>query len=117
MKTMVLFCMSTALFSAGAAYAAHAKLVRSVPEAGSVINGPPTTFVLEFSEYVRLRQVYVKTDDGKETLLHNLPQSDLKTITLPAPSLPAGHYVLEWQVFTHDSYALNGHFQFTVSTQ
>jgi len=45
--------------------------------------------------------------------IHN----DLKTITIPAPSLTAGHYVLEWSVFTHDSIALSGRIRFTVSAQ
>jgi methionine-rich copper-binding protein CopC len=117
MRKLLLLFLSTVLLSGGAAYAAHAKLVRSTPEDGSVGSEPPSAFVLEFTEYVRLRQVSIKKDDGKETLLHNLPQNDLKTITIPAPALAAGHYLLEWQVFTHDSYALSGRIRFTISAQ
>jgi methionine-rich copper-binding protein CopC len=117
MKKLLLLFLSSILFSGGAAYAGRAKLVHSTPEDGSVSNGPPATFVLEFSEYVMLREAYIKTDDGKETALQHLPQKDLKTITIPAPSLTAGHYTLEWQVFTHDSYALNGRIRFTISAQ
>ena len=115
MKKVLLVFLSIALFSGSSAYAGRAKFVKSTPENGSVSNAPPSAFVLEFTEAVTLHQVYIKKDNDKETPLGNLPRNDLKTMTIPAPSLAAGHYVLEWSVFTHDSVVLSGRIRFTVS--
>jgi methionine-rich copper-binding protein CopC len=115
MKKLLLVCLWLALFSGTSAYAAHAKLVKSTPEEGSVAAAPPSAFVLEFTEAVTLHQVFIKKDNDKETPVRNLPHNDVKTITIPAPSLAAGHYVLEWSVFTHESIALSGRIRFTVS--
>jgi methionine-rich copper-binding protein CopC len=115
MKKLLLVFLSIALFAGGSAYAARTKLVKSTPEDGSVSNAPPTAFVLEFSEAVTLHQVYIKKDNDKEKPLHNPQHNDLKTLTISAPPLTAGHYVLEWSVFTHDSIVLNGRIRFTVS--
>jgi len=115
MKKLPLVCMWIALFAGGSAYAAHAKLVKSTPGDGSVEDTAPSAFVLEFTEAVTLHQVFIKKDNDKEMPLRNLPHNDVKTITIPAPSLAAGHYVLEWSVFTHDSIALSGRIRFTVS--
>jgi len=115
MKKLLLACLWIALFSGSSAYAAHAKLVKSTPADGGVAAAPPSAFVLEFTEAVTLHQVFIKKDNDKETALRNLPHNDVTTITIPAPSLTAGHYVLEWSVFTHESIALSGRIRFTVS--
>jgi len=115
MKKLMFVALSIALFSSGSAYAAHAKLVKSTPEDGGVSNTPPTAFVLEFSEAVTLHQVYIKKDNDREKPLHSPQHNDVKTLTISAPPLTAGHYVLEWSVFTHDSILLNGRIRFTVS--
>jgi methionine-rich copper-binding protein CopC len=115
MKKVLLVFLSIALFSGSSAYAGRAKFVRSTPENGSVSDAPPSAFVLEFTDAVTLHQVFIKKDNDKETPLGNLPHNDVKTMTIPAPSLAAGHYVLEWSVFTHDSVVLSGRIRFTVS--
>ena len=96
-----------------AAHSAHAQLVNSTPADGSVIESPPSSFVFEFSEAVKFHQAFIKKDADKEKPL-NVPNTDAKTITIPAPSLTVGHYVLEWSVFTHDSKAVSGRIRFTV---
>ncbi len=115
MKKLLLGCLWMGLFSGGLAYAAHAKLVKSTPEDGSVAAASPSAVVLEFTEPVTLHQAFIKKDSDKETPLHNLPHNDTKTITIPVSSLAAGSYVLEWSVFTHESIALSGRVRFTVS--
>jgi len=117
MKKLLLVCLWIGLFSASSAYAAHAKLVKSTPEDGSVAGTPPSAFVLEFTEPVTLHEAFIKKDNDKETALHKLPHSDVKTITIPAPSLTAGNYVLDWSVFTHDSIVLHGRIRFSVSSE
>jgi methionine-rich copper-binding protein CopC len=118
MKTLLAF-LSIALVSSISAYAAHtihAQLVKSTPADGSVSDSPPSAFVFEFSEAVRFHQAFIKKDDDKERPLNNLPSKDAATLTIPAPSLTAGHYhVLEWSAFTHESRALSGRIRFTVS--
>ena len=114
MKKLLFVFLSIALVTGGSAYASHAKLVKTLPEDGSV-STPPTAFILEFSEAVTLHRAYIKKDNDKEKPLQNPQHNDLKTLTISAPALTAGHYVLEWSVFTHDSIVLNGRIRFTVS--
>jgi methionine-rich copper-binding protein CopC len=98
-----------------AAHSVHAQLVKSTPADVSVSDAPPPAFVFEFSEAVRFHQAFIKKDDDKENPLGNLPSKDAATLTIPAPSLTACHYVLEWSVFTHESRALSSRIRFTVS--
>jgi methionine-rich copper-binding protein CopC len=115
MRKLLLLSLSIALFSGGPAYAAHAKLMKSTPEDNSVSNTAPSDFVLEFTEPVTPHQVYIKKDNDKQTAISNLSRNDAKLIKIPVPSLTAGHYVLDWSVFTHDSIVLHGRIRFTVS--
>jgi methionine-rich copper-binding protein CopC len=117
MKKLFLALLSIALFSSTSAYAAKAQLVKSTPAEGSVNATPPSAFVLEFTEAVKLHQVYIKKDNDREVPLSNLSAKTAKTTTIPAPSLTAGHYVLEWSVFTQESTVLRGRIRFTVSTE
>ena len=115
-KFIALFAIT--LVSSTVAYAAHsvhAQLVQSTPADGSDSDTPPSAFVFVFSEAVRFHQAFIKKDDDKEKPLNNLPSKDAATLTIAAPSLTAGHYVLEWSVFAHESRALSGRIRFTVS--
>jgi methionine-rich copper-binding protein CopC len=112
----LLALVAITLFSSVSAHAGAAKFVASTPADGSSDSAAPlTAVVLEFSEAVQLHEVFIKKDGDKSTQLGNLPHNDAKTITIPAPSLTPGHYVLEWDVFTHDSRVLRGKIHFTVS--
>jgi methionine-rich copper-binding protein CopC len=115
MKNLLLVFLSIALFLGGSAYAADAKFVKSTPADGSVSDIPPSAFVLEFSEAVQLHQVFIKKDEGKSKPLGKLQSREAATVTIPAPPLTAGHYVLEWSVFADRSRVLSGRIQFTVS--
>ena len=121
-KLIVLFAItvfsSTFAYSSAFVYVPHppyAQLVKSTPADGSVSDTPPSAFVFEFSEAVRFYELNIKKGDGKSTPIGKLPDNDAKTMTIPAPSLTAGHYVLEWAVFTHDSRVLRGSIRFAVS--
>jgi methionine-rich copper-binding protein CopC len=117
MRKLIALIAITLLSStvAYAALAVHAQLVQSMPADGSVNDTPPSAFVFEFSEAVRFQRAFIKRDGDKEKALRDVRNADAKTITIPAPSLAAGHYVLEWSVFTHDSTVLSGRIGFTVS--
>ena len=115
MKKLLGF-LSIAIFSSIAAQAADIQILKSTPADGSVTDNPPAAFVLEFSDRVKLHNLYLKRDDEKRgKSVSNLPQADATAFTIPAPSLTSGGYVLEWQVFTRDSRALRGSVRFTVS--
>jgi methionine-rich copper-binding protein CopC len=117
MKIFLAF-LSIALFSSISAYttqSAHAQLVKSTPAEGSISDTPPPAFIFEFSEAVRFHQAFIKKDGDKEKPLGNLPSKDAATLSIPAPSLTAGHYVLEWIVLTHESRALSGRIRFSIS--
>jgi methionine-rich copper-binding protein CopC len=118
MKKLLLALLPITLLSITSGYAAHfanAQLVQSTPAEGSVSHAAPGAFVLEFSEAVTLHEAYIKKDNDKPQALHNVPQNNAKTITIPAPSLTAGQYVLEWSAFTHESRVISGGIRFTVS--
>ena len=115
MKTLLLVFLSIAVFSGGSAHAADAKLVKSTPSDGGVSETAPSAFVLEFSQAVQLHQVFIKKDDGKSQPLGKLQSKEAATVTIPAPPLTAGHYVLEWSVFADRSRVLSGRIRFTIS--
>ena len=115
MKNPLLMFLSIAFFLGSSAYAADAKLVKSTPADGGVSDTPPSAFVLEFSQAVQVHQIFIKKDDGKSKPLGKLPSKEAATVTIPAPSLTAGHYVLEWSVFSDRSRVLSGRIRFTVS--
>jgi methionine-rich copper-binding protein CopC len=115
MKKLLLALLAIALCSTTSAYAADTQLAESTPANGSTLNSPPAAFVFNFSKPVRFHDLDIKKDDGKSTRIGNLPTAHAATLTVPAPSLSPGHYVLEWQVFTDEDTALRGRVRFTVS--
>src|ERR1700732_3210495 len=117
MKRLFLVLLSAALFVTTSAYAADTQLAESTPANGSTLSAPPAAFVFNFSKPVRFHDLDIKKDDGKSTPIRNLPTAHTATLTVPAPSLSAGHYVLEWRVFTDESTALSGRVRFTVSAE
>jgi methionine-rich copper-binding protein CopC len=116
MTTLIRF-LALALFSTSSAYATDTQLAESTPANGSTLSSPPAAFVFKFSRPVRLHNLAIKKDDGKSTLIGNLPAAQAASLTVPAPSLSPGHYVLEWLVFTDQSTALRGRVRFTVSAE
>ena len=116
MKTVIGF-LALALFSTTSAYAGDTHLVESTPANDSTVTSPPAAFVFNFSKPVRFHDLDIKKDDGKSTPVGNLPSAHAASLTVTAPSLSPGHYVLDWRVFTDDSTALRGHLRFTVSAE
>jgi methionine-rich copper-binding protein CopC len=115
MKSLLLVFLSIVVLSGSSAHAADAKLVKSTPSDGGVSGTPPSAFVLEFSQAVQLHQIFIKKDDGKSQPLGKLQSKEAATVTVPAPPLTAGHYVLEWSVFADRSRVLSGRIRFTIS--
>jgi methionine-rich copper-binding protein CopC len=115
MKKLLLVFLPIILISSTSAYSTNTQFVKSTPADGSVSATPPSAFVFEFSKAVRFQRIYIKKDDDKEKQLNNLPNTDAAAITVPAPSLTAGHYVLNWSVFTQENRVISGRIRFTVS--
>ena len=113
MKTLIGY-FALALFSTTSAYAADTQLAESTPANGSSVSSPPAAFVFNFSKPVRFHDLNIKKDDGKSTPIGNLPTAHAASLSVPAPSLSPGHYVIEWRVFTDESTALRGRVRFTV---
>lgn len=118
MKSLIGF-LALALCSTASAYAAdtHTQLAESIPANDSTLSSPPAAFVFNFSKPVRFHDLEIKKDDGKSKPIGNLPTAHAASLTVPAPSLSPGHYVLEWRVFTDESTALSGRVRFTVSAE
>ena len=116
MKTLI-GCVTLALFSTISAYAADTQLMESTPANDSTLSSPPAAFVFNFSKPVRFHNLDIKKDDGKSTPISNLPTAHAASLTVAAPSLSPGHYLLEWRVFTDESTALRGNVRFTVSAE
>jgi methionine-rich copper-binding protein CopC len=103
------------LVSTASAYTGGTKFIKATPADGSVNGAPPTAIILEFSKPVQVHDADLKKDADKPKRLNSLPYNKATTITIPVPSLTAGHYVLEWSVFTMESAVLRGRLGFTVS--
>ena len=114
MKTVIGFLV-LALFSTASAYAGDTQLLESNPPNDSTLSSPPAAFVFNFSKPVRFHDLDIKKDDGNSTPIGNLPTAHSASLTVTAPSLGPGHYVLEWRVFTDESTALRGRVRFTLS--
>jgi len=106
--------LAVTILSTTLTQAANPHLLKSTPADGGVTATPPS-FVLEYSQPVHLHDLTLKRDDEKRpTPISNLPSKEATAFTIPAPSLMAGGYVLEWTVFTQSA-AFTGHVRFTVS--
>lgn len=111
----LLALLSIAIFASAAALASRPQLVKSTPADGS--SGPaPSAFIFEFSEPASFHELHIVKDGGKRASLGELPRTNAKTLTVRAPSLTSGQYVLEWSVFTN-SIALSGRIRFTVTPE
>lgn len=116
MKSLMGF-LALALFSTTSAYAGGTQLVESTPANDSTLSSPPAAFVFNFSRPVVFHDLDIKKDDGKSAPIGNLPTAHAANLTVTAPALSPGHYVLEWRVFTDESTALRGRVRFTVTAE
>jgi len=97
---------------------AHARLVRSVPAAGSRVEAP-STLSLTFSEAltISLSRVTLLDASNKPVPLGAVAADpgEAKTLRVPiANALPPGHYVVKWQVAGGDGHPVRGEFGFDI---
>lgn len=97
---------------------AHAKLTKSSPSAGTILDSSPGKVELSFSEPVSLQFSTIKLlDRTRKELPVGAPTadgSDGVSATLPA-TLPQGTYTIVWRVLSaNDGHVTSGNFAFKV---
>jgi copper transport protein len=93
---------------------AHAKLVKADPADGSTVKVVPTKFVLTFGEPAKLTALSLQKDSEPPRKIGPLPTDASAEISIPAPKLAPGKYVLSWRVVGDDGHVLPGKLSFTV---
>jgi copper transport protein len=93
---------------------AHAKLVKADPANGSTVTVAPTKFVLTFGEPAKLTALSLQKDAEPPKKIGPLPTDASAQISIPAPKLAPGQYVLSWRVIGDDGHVLPGKLSFTV---
>jgi methionine-rich copper-binding protein CopC len=94
---------------------AHAHLVKAVPGDGSTVTASPPKFVLTFNEPAKLTVVSLQKDAEPATKIGPLPTTASAEISIPAPQLTAGKYVLSWRAVGDDGHVVPGKVSFTVA--
>jgi methionine-rich copper-binding protein CopC len=94
---------------------AHAHLVKAVPADGSTVKSSPPKFVLTFNEPAKLTVVSLQKDAEPATKIGPLPTTASAEISIPAPQLAAGKYVLSWRAVGDDGHVMPGKVSFTVA--
>lgn len=104
---------------------AHARLERSVPAAGAVLEAPPTTVELWFNELLddEFNEILVfrAAPDGSPADTSNLAtakptvdEADRTHLSAPVAALASGPYVIQWKVLSRDGHSARGRVLFRV---
>jgi methionine-rich copper-binding protein CopC len=93
---------------------AHAKLLKSDPVEGSTVKAAPTRFVLTFGEPAKLTRLTLQKGAEPARKIGPLPTDAAAEISVPAPKLEPGKYVLAWRAVGNDSHVVPGKLTFTV---
>lgn len=103
-----------AILASGPA-AAHAVLVGTDPQDGSVVEAPPGELVVTFNEPVHVvpGATTVLTGDGSPVEAAVTAVDETVVIT-PASPLPDGTYIVSWRVVSLDTHPIAGAFSFSV---
>jgi methionine-rich copper-binding protein CopC len=95
---------------------AHTHLKAAVPAKDSTVTEAPSNLVLTFSGPVKLTALTVARQDGSdEKKISPLPEGSSASITVPAPKLGAGQYLVNWRVVGADGHVMSGKYSFTVA--
>jgi copper transport protein len=108
------FICAAALMACSALAFAHTHLVKAVPADGSTVMVSPPKFVLTFAEPARLTALSLQKDTEPAKKIGPLPAAPAAEISIPAPQLAAGKYVLSWRAVSDDGHVMPGKVTFTV---
>jgi methionine-rich copper-binding protein CopC len=104
-----------ALMTLSALTWAHTHLVKAVPADGSTVSAPLPKFVLTFAEPAKLTALSLQKGAEPAKKLGPLPADPAAEISIPAPPLAAGKYVLSWRAVSDDGHVMPGKVTFTVA--
>jgi methionine-rich copper-binding protein CopC len=104
------------LVGASAFAFAHAKLLKSDPVEGATVKAAPTQFVLTFGEPAKLTTLTLQKGAEPAQKIGPLPTEAAAKISVPAPKLEPGKYVLAWRAVGDDGHVVPGKLTFTVGT-
>jgi methionine-rich copper-binding protein CopC len=113
MKIARIAC-ATVLMACSALVLAHTHLVKAVPADGSTVTVSPPNFVLTFAEPAKLTALSLQKDAEPAKKIGPLPTTPSAQISIPAPQLVAGKYVLSWRAVGDDGHVMPGKLMFTV---
>lgn len=106
-----------ALLIFGVTAGAHSHATKTVPAEGSVITASPPNIVLNFSDPARLTALSIQKGNDEPQKLGPLPTEAAKQISVPAPQLAPGSYVVNWRIVSGDNHVMSGKISFTYSTE
>jgi copper transport protein len=97
----------------------HAYLVKTVPSASGILNGPPPNVALTYDEAVepRFAVISVTDVDGHQQTTGRIRRSTSNPDTLVVPlrpHLPEGWYLIYWRAISVDGHPVQGAFTFAV---
>ena len=107
--------IGVALVSFAAAASAHAHLKEAVPAEGSTVKASPDHIVLTFSEAAKLTALTIQKDGEPEQKVAALPTTEAAQLSVAAPKLSPGKYVVNWRVVSDDTHIMSGKLHFTVA--
>jgi len=93
---------------------AHTHLVKAIPADGSTLSTSPAKFVLTFAEPVKMTVLSLQKDAEPAKKIGPLPTAPAAEISVPAPQLAAGKYVLSWRAVGDDGHLMPGKLTFTM---
>jgi copper transport protein len=114
-----LIALSCALAGLTVPAAAHAVLEASDPPAGAQLAHAPTRIMLTFDENVETSLGAVRVFDASGALIAGTgpivhPEGDGTRVSITAPPLARGRYIVVWQVISADSHVVGGGFAFGI---
>jgi copper transport protein len=117
-RALVLAACAAAVLAAPATAWAHAVLLRTVPAASKLVNAPPRSVALVFSEAVEPRFAVVSVTDaaGRQQAAASPQRSaaDADELDVPLRSLREGWYLVFWRAISVDGHPVRGAFTFAV---
>jgi copper resistance protein C len=94
---------------------AHTHLTQSVPANGTEVPASPPNIVLKFSEATRLTALTLQGEKGAQQKLAPLPSTPAEELTVKAPQLTPGKYVVTWRAVGTDGHVMSGQLSFKVA--
>ncbi len=114
MKLKKVFILSIAFCFAPTILLAHASLTEAKPNNGAVLNQPPASMDLSFTEEVQLLKFSI-SNDGVDISTDFAPSAtEQKTFVLALPPLGEGAYTVNWTLVGVDGHRIEGSLEFSV---